>query len=301
MLQAPKIIRIMKTNFSIPANHNTRSTSGLLEPFSFPALLWLLFAALVFLPPAMRAGVPEPDNILFGAITLDNQSVTAARGDVVIEARRLITGPAIASYRMGSSAQSGDFYSLRISLESAVPLSDANSSLNGDHLFIVVLDSSGIRTQAAYTVNERATIQRLDFGSASMDSDSDGLPDAWETQNFTSLNQSPDSLNLNGQTTLQNYVAGTNPNDTNSVFTVRVSLSNNLRTVSFQALQAESTVYQGFSRHYSLEVSTNLGLNHWFPVGGFSDILGNSQSVNYQTTDTNSPILYRAKVWLQDL
>jgi hypothetical protein len=256
-------------------------------------------SVLALFVPQTRAGLPEPDNILYGTITLDNQPVTAARADVVVEARRLISGPAVASYRMGSSSQAGGYYSLRIPLESALPLINPDASLTGDSLFIVVLDASGIRSQTTYTVGDRAMVQRLDFGSAVLDGDGDGLPDAWETLNFGSLNVAANSINLNGQTALQNYVAGTNPNDTNSVFSVSVSITNNLRLVSFQAFRAEGVGYEGLSRYYSLEYSTNVGASAWAGVDNYTNLLGNNQTLTYQSSDTNSPVFYRGKVWLQ--
>lgn len=242
--------------------------------------------------------MPEPDNILYGTITLDNQPVTAARTDVSIEARRLINGPAIARYQMGSSTPSGDFYSLRLSLESASPLLNTDASLSGDSLFIVVLDASGIRSQTAYTVGGRATVQRLDFGSAASDGDGDGLPDAWEILRFGSTGAGPNTPNANGQTTLQNYIAGTNPNDTNSVFRVSVTPTGDVTRVSFDALRAEGTGYEGRSRYYSLEFTTALG-SGWQGVAGFTNLLGNSQSVVFLAPVTNAPAFYRGNVRLQ--
>ena len=256
-------------------------------------------ALLLLVRVALRAGVPEPDNVLYGTITLDNQPVTANRTDVVVEARRLIGGPAIARYPMGSSAQAGNFYSLRVSLESAQPLFDPNASLVGDSLFIVVLDGSGIRSQSIYTVGDRGAVQRLDFGAAVLDSDGDGLPDAWERLHLGSTSPTPNSINANGQTTLQNYVAGTNPNDTNSLFRVAVTASGANALFSFQALRAEGTGYEGLSRYYSLEYSTNAGAGLWLGLNNSTNLLGNNQTITYQPPGTNGPAFYRGRVWLQ--
>jgi len=259
--------------------------------------VWLVALGLWCLP--LRAGVPEPDNLVYGTIVLDNVQVTAARTDVTVEARRLIDGPPVASYRMGSSSQTGSFYALRIPLESGAPLLDPNASLAGDSLFIVVLDTSGVRAQASYTVGGRAATERLDFGAAVADSDGDGLPDAWETLNFGNLDQGPNSISPNGQTALQNYIAGTNPNDTNSTFSLRVDLTNGLGQVSFSALRAEGIGYEGMSRYYSLEYSTNAGGIPWLPVDGYTNLLGNNQTVIYEAVGTNAAVFYRGSAWLQ--
>jgi hypothetical protein len=246
----------------------------------------------------VRAVLPEPDNVVYGTITLDGQQVTATRTDVVVEARRLISGPVVASYRMGSNPQLGNFYSLRLSLESLLPIVDANASQVGDSLFIVITDVSGVRAQATYTLAGRGQVQRLDFGTAILDSDGDGLPDAWETLHFGGLGQGANAINPNGQTTLQNYIAGTNPNDTNSLFRVSVTSLGANTFVSLEARRAEGTGYEGRSRFYSLERTSALDAG-WQGVPGFTNIIGNNQTITYGPPGTNSPAFYRGRVWLQ--
>lgn len=262
-----------------------------------PFLFVLLAVALLAANPA-RAVLPEPDNILYGTITLDNQPVTAARTDVVIEARRLVNGPAIAMYRIGSNPQAGNFYSLRLSLESLAPITDVSASQVGDTLFVVVADASGIRSQTTYTLAERGSVQRVDFGAAVSDGDGDGLPDAWELLHFGNNGQNASSVNANGQTTLQNYIAGTNPNDTNSLFRIGVTLNGNSTLVSFQALRAEGSGYEGRSRYYSLEQTANPA-SGWQGVLNYTNLLGNNQTISYQAPGTNSPAFYRGRVRLQ--
>ena len=256
------------------------------------------FFSFSLLPCCAIAAVPEPDNILYGTIALNNIPIPALRSDITIEARLLINGPAIARYRMGDTAKLGDFYSLRIPLESA---STGNSNVTsvGTGLFIVVIDNTGVRAQATVTVGNRATVRRLDLGAAAA-GDADILPDDWETLIFGDLSQTPDSVNANGQTTLQNYVAGTNPHDTNSVFAVSVSSEGgNLKMVSFKAVRVSSIGYPNLNRHYSLEYCTNIGSGIWFGADGFTDLLGNDQVITYQILQTNNPVIYRAKVWLE--
>ena len=76
----------------------------------------------------VQATVTEPDNLIYGNITLNNVLVTAARTDVVVEARRTTNGPAIASYRMGSDPAAGNFYTLRLAIESVTPLNCGTGS-----------------------------------------------------------------------------------------------------------------------------------------------------------------------------
>ena len=67
------------------------------------------------------AGLPEPYNLIYGAIEMDGKWVTAADTNVTVEARRLPTGAAIASYRMGSQSAATNFYALKVRLESPAP------------------------------------------------------------------------------------------------------------------------------------------------------------------------------------
>ena len=84
---------------------------------------FLLVAGLVLLLNAAtaHAEISEPDNLLYGTIILDSALVTSARTDVVIEARRTMGDAPIATYRMGTNPQLGDFYLLRLTLESGSP------------------------------------------------------------------------------------------------------------------------------------------------------------------------------------
>src|SRR5262245_35785384 len=100
---------------------------------------------------ASRAVIPEPDNILYGTITLDNTPVTAELTNVMVEARRTVNGPIVASYRMGSDPQLGNYYSLRIPIESVAPILDTATAQAGDNLVILLRDASGVRAQTNFT------------------------------------------------------------------------------------------------------------------------------------------------------
>ncbi len=245
----------------------------------------------------MRAEISEPDNLLYGAIVLDGQIVTAARTNVVIEARRTPNDAPIASYRMGANSQVGNFYLLRLSLESVVPVVNTNASEVGNSVYITVRDGAAVRGQTIYTFPDRGNVQRTDFGTPSGDIDSDALPDAWEIANFGSLGQNPNTINANGQSTLSNFTMGANPNDANTLFAVAISNAGNQTLVSFMARRADGSGYEGRARYYALESSTNI--TSWTGVTGFTNVLGNNQTVTYQSPAASRPAFYRGKVWLQ--
>jgi len=259
-------------------------------------LLILLLSLFTF--DSAQAEIPEPDNILYGTIVLGTNIVTAARTDVVIEARRTPAGPAIANYRMGSNPGLGSYYVLRLGVESISPVSNTNASVVGDNVFIVVRDASGVQGQTTYMFPERGNVLRVDFGTPLTDADGNGLPDAWEIANFGSTGQNPDALNLNGQTTLANFIAGSAPNNTNTLFKVNVMTSGSQKFVSFLARRAEGAGYEGRSRLYALEISTNLNAQTWKGIVGYTNILGDNQTVTYQAPITAAPEFYRGRVSL---
>ncbi len=174
---------------------------------------WLLGAwATVWCACLAQAGVSEPDNLVYGTIALGTTPVTAADTGVVVEARRTLPGAAIARYRMGddAAANAGNFYALRLALETGSPTTSPIASATGDTLYLVVLDASGIRDSKTLTVGARGQITRIDFGN--IDTDHNGLPDEWERSHFGGLGQDPNAdADHDGLTNLQEYQRGTDP------------------------------------------------------------------------------------------
>jgi hypothetical protein len=258
---------------------------------------WLRLLPLLLAANSL-ATIPEPDNIVYGSITLDGVPVTAAMTNVVIEARRTTNGPAIAIYRMGSDQQAGSFYSLKLSIESVPPIGNAGASQAGDALFILLRDNSGIRGRTNFTVVERGAVQRLDFGLAVSDSDGDGLPDSWELVHFGGLGQIPGNLTTNGQTVLQHFIAGTDPANPNGGFRLQIDLTNNLKHVWFTAVPAEGPGYEGMTRVYTLQYRPVLNAGFWTDVPGYINVPGANQTVNYFTGGLGDIGFYRACISL---
>jgi hypothetical protein len=263
------------------------------------AICALSFLLSLVARPAV-AEVSEPDNLLYGTIVIGSDFVTAGRTDVVVEARRTPTGPAIARYRMGSNRAAGDFYALRIPVEAFGPLAQTNASLAGQTLNIVVTDAAGVQGQGTYTIPERGRVQRVDFGVPVFDSDNNGLPDAWELAWFGSIGQDPNGdPDGDGQSTGGEWISGTDPLDGNDQFRLSVNLGGGVTEVSFVALRAEGSGYEGRTRHYSLESSTNLALGSWTGVTGLTNVTGNNQTMVLRVPSGNSPKnFYRGNVTL---
>jgi hypothetical protein len=258
--------------------------------------LMAVVAAVVFCA-FVRAGVPEPDNVLYGTISLDGEAVTAGRSDIVIEARRTANGPALVRYRMGTDSAVGNFYSLRLPLESSPPVVAPNASVPGESVVIVVTDASGVRAETTFTFVERAAVQRVDFGVSAVDGDGDGIPDAWELSYFTDRSRSGDSIAPNGSSVMANYVAGTDPRTTNGLFKLDVAVNGSLKSVTLPTKTATGAGYEGKQRRYALEATTNLATG-WFGLTGYTNIAATDQPVVFQTTADDSPAFFRGRVWL---
>jgi hypothetical protein len=242
------------------------------------------------------AELPAPDNILYGTITLDGRQMTAKDPAVVVEARRAGVSEPLATGIIGT----GNYYTLRIPIEALSPLRNLRASLTGDPLSIVLRDATGVRGQTTYQVAEPGQTTRLDFGAAVPDADNDGLPDAWEQAMFggVAFNGLSDT-DGDGASNLSEYLAGTNPASSNDCFRVQVSLTPTGTAISFFARRAAGQGYQGRTRYYALESTTNLTLGTWVPVAQYTNILGADQAVVYTApSPTVQSSFFRGRVRL---
>ncbi len=268
----------------------------------FGLRLLFLSVALMCMRSPLHAELPAPDNILYGTITLASRTLTAADSNVVVEARRTAGGAVLASYRLGSDAGLGGFYRLKIPLEELAPASDSpEASVVGDSLVLVVRNQSGVQLQLPYQIPERGHAQRLDFGTGVLDSDNDGLPDAWELAIFGNLGQNgtgdPDGDGVNN---LGEFTTGTNPADGTGVFRLSIARSGPVnRLVSFFAVTASGAGYTGYDRIYTLESTTNLALGNWRGVPNYTNVLGNNTTVSYLSSEADAQTFYRCRAQLR--
>jgi hypothetical protein len=160
----------------------------------------------------LAAGIPEPYNLVYGVIELGGGRAGRESTDVVVEARRLASGGKVASYRMGDAPSAGDYYMLKINLETKVAggkLSDTASS-DGDTLYLTVLNGTQVVDQLAYTLGPRGTVFRIDFGN--VDDDQDGIPDGWEQAYlYTAEYGANDDPDNDGLSNMHEYLLGRNP------------------------------------------------------------------------------------------
>jgi hypothetical protein len=245
------------------------------------------------------AGLPLPDHVLYGTIAFGVRPVTSADTDVVIEARRSLNGPVLASYRMGRTPRLGEhYYELRLALEDEV--SSPRAAAVGETLLVIVRSARGIQHQAAHVITDAGTAQRLDFGAVP-DTDGDGVPDGWE---LAALGTAGGDLTRDTDGDLASdaaeYAAGTSPTNPADVFRLAVQRDGGGLMVSLRALAAQGAGYEGRRRYYALESAPDPAAGPWQPLTNYSRILGANQFVVYrEPAGTNPPAFFRARVWLE--
>jgi hypothetical protein len=265
----------------------------------------LLSFAILLLCFSARAELPEPDNILYGSITRGGLPVSAADTDVVIDARRTSDGTVVASYRMGDSARSGNYFTLRVPLEVFTPVLDPLASLTGTAMTIAASDFNGVFAEAPFTLGSRGQFHQVNLMQlGGLDSDGDGLNDEWEMFWFGNLLQSLNSdKDGDGVSDGLEYLAGTNPNDPNNRFRLNIQrVGVNGKEVSFLAQAASGAGYQSKTRTYTLESTTDLSTPVWEPMPGFVAAVGAGQTVRHSVPDPGPATrFYRVVIQLTEV
>ena len=174
------------------------------------AMVWLLVLCYSSWP--CGAGLPEPYNLLYGVIEMNGSLAQAKDTSITVEARRLPTVGTIAKCALGDNPAAGNFYALKIRLESQGVTDVMTAADTGTILYITVLSNNIIKNQLPFTLGERGTVQRLDFGN--VDADHNGLPDGWEQAYFGTNGVDPNAdPDQDGLSNLQEYNLGTNPSE----------------------------------------------------------------------------------------
>jgi hypothetical protein len=127
------------------------------------------------------AGIPEPDAILYGTITIDGQ-VQTAEDDVTVIARVDVDRPPLGNfpgeedtagqevgrYHMGDSATAGDLYVLRIRLESLVDgsVQSENAAVVGQTAQIFLRQGTAPEEHALdFLISDRGIAEEHNLGS----------------------------------------------------------------------------------------------------------------------------------------
>ena len=122
---------------------------------------------------------------------------------------------------------------------------------------------NGQMTGYAYSANcgwislsNASALVQTDAIARGTDSDANGLPDAWELQNFGHLGVNPNAdTDGDGMSNLREYLAGTNPNDANDALRITTFQRGNLG----QSARVDMVWTSKPTRFYAVQSDTILG------------------------------------------
>lgn len=252
-----------------------------------------------------------PDTVTAGAITWE--MVTGAQGSLITMCSVLtdITPFAYTSYYSDDSTPSvsqctGDAYEYGTSgpwINQAIPNTDPSLGAT-NFLTFVRTDYYDAPGQSVATAEWRQLQANTPIQVATTnfhgDADCDGLADAWELNYFGELSFDSSADNdHDGVSNLSEYVAGSNPTNSTSFPWLDIAWMENQAEISFPAPRAEGIGYEGLSRYFTLERIQNLDETNWEPISGFTDILGDNQTVTYSAPLATQSAFYRLRIRLQ--
>ena len=121
--------------------------------------------------------------------------------------------------------------------------------------------------------------QLAGYESIPIDSDGDDMADVWEVRYFGGTNEADggasEDNDSDGCTNLEEYIAGTDPTNNASAFSMALqNMPGGAVVIAWRAhrIHAFDTAYGDQQRYYSLEQSSELLQGDWFPVPGGTDI-----------------------------
>lgn len=136
-----------------------------------------------------------------------------------------------------------------------------------------------------------------------VDEDNDGAPESWEEVvygNTTTYNSNPLlDTDHDGFLDYQEYLAGTDPLQSNSVFRVDFTGAGEELSVAFATIVPQGPGYLGLERFYRVESTTNLIANAWDPLPGATNLPASDTTRIWPVLPSQRFEAFRASATLQ--
>jgi hypothetical protein len=177
-------------------------------------------------------------------------------------------------YRLYFSNSSG-VYSQYVDVGSATVANVTGLGYNKTYYF---------RAKAYTASGESAYSEEVVWVAPAMpDSDADGISDSWELEHFSStdLTHKMTDYDHDGSSDLNEFLAGTNPADSNEYPSLAIRNATTGTTLSFQARQAAGAGYENRTRYYTLKQCDDLASGIWTSVPGQANIPAANQTVSF--------------------
>jgi hypothetical protein len=252
--------------------------------------------------PGRASGIPEPSQIWYGAVwnLVNGQPVRVTTGQLTWECHPVNGGPPVLLATPLTNINDQFSFVLEVPCETVPagftpspdalqitlppkPYAHTNLSLGGQPLFLVSPAQPAFEALRGQCARIDLSMVRLD-----VDSDQDGLPDWWEDLYCSGQCHPGDDLDGDGVSNLDEYKAGTNPLDPQSLF-VFISISPH----AAGGMRIEWASAQG--KTYRIERSADL-------LSGFAHIASGlvatppANSYHDATATTAGPFFYRIRL-----
>ena len=252
----------------------------------------VVFLVSIFAAATADAKVPEPDTIICGTLSQAGGLPIKSQENQKIRVQAIVDGAVIASADVSTVTNT---FVLRIPMDDGIAPRITGTAKSSDLVRVRVMnvtEGSSIETaetqvKAIEIPAERGSVLSVDFrvdgAVLGDDQDGDGLPDSWEALYATSsfagvraLVLSADDSQLDndgdGFTNYEEFVAGTNPLDSSSTFSIKkMEIEDGAVSLMFGPVTVD--------RIYSLLYKPDLSVKDWAVVDQYRPVEAQDHAV----------------------